>query len=279
MGWLTVPLLLLVVVIVAGGLAYAARSRPRPTPEPDDGVAPQHPIALLHGAFGFDEILVREQRHAYFHGVADRLQHHGIVVHKPVVHPVAGIHRRATQLAKQLRTLEGERVHLIAHSMGGLDARYAITKLGLADRVASLVTIGTPHHGTPLANMGNTVARSLGLRWLLVDAGDMLADLTTERMIAFNRDVPDVPGVFYASVVGRIAPTATDVHPLLAPGHAFIKRKMGDNDGIIPTSSQEWGEVLLIVDADHWAQVGWSGSVDTPAIYEAIARELRRRGL
>ena len=42
-------------------------------------------------------------------------------------------------------------MHLIAHSMGGLDARHMIVREGMAERVASLTTVGTPHNGTPVA--------------------------------------------------------------------------------------------------------------------------------
>src|SRR5262245_2215715 len=46
-------------------------------------------------------------------------------------------------------------IHIIAHSMGGLDARYALNRnlAGLAARVASLSTIGTPHGGSPIADL------------------------------------------------------------------------------------------------------------------------------
>ena len=44
------------------------------------------------------------------------------------------------------------KVHIIAHSMGGLDSRRMIVDLGMADKVASLTTIGTPHRGTILAD-------------------------------------------------------------------------------------------------------------------------------
>ena len=37
-----------------------------------------------------------------------------------------------------------EKVNIIAHSKGGLDSRYMITHLGLADKVASLTTVATP---------------------------------------------------------------------------------------------------------------------------------------
>ena len=45
-----------------------------------------------------------------------------------------------------------DRVILVAHSMGGLVARAWLRHYGAA-RVARIVTIGTPHHGTALANL------------------------------------------------------------------------------------------------------------------------------
>jgi len=43
-------------------------------------------------------------------------------------------------------------ISILAHSMGGLIARYYMTKLGGTGRVSKLITLGTPHHGTPIAN-------------------------------------------------------------------------------------------------------------------------------
>jgi len=45
-----------------------------------------------------------------------------------------------------------DRVILVAHSMGGLVARAWLRRHGAA-RVARIITIGTPHHGTALANL------------------------------------------------------------------------------------------------------------------------------
>ena len=44
--------------------------------------------------------------------------------------------------------------HIIGHSMGGLIARQYIQFHGGDERVKSLITLGTPHHGTPLATVG-----------------------------------------------------------------------------------------------------------------------------
>src|SRR5207237_9941038 len=45
------------------------------------------------------------------------------------------------------------KVNLIGHSMGGLDSRYAVSNLGLGDKVASVTTIGTPHRGSSVADV------------------------------------------------------------------------------------------------------------------------------
>lgn len=39
------------------------------------------------------------------------------------------------------------------HSMGGLDARYYVAALGGSKHVASITTIGTPHHGSHIADL------------------------------------------------------------------------------------------------------------------------------
>lgn len=41
-----------------------------------------------------------------------------------------------------------ERIHIVGHSLGGLIARYYVTRLGGDERVHTLVTMGTPHGGT-----------------------------------------------------------------------------------------------------------------------------------
>lgn len=37
--------------------------------------------------------------------------------------------------------------------MGGLDARYLVAALGGAKHVASITTVGTPHHGSHIADL------------------------------------------------------------------------------------------------------------------------------
>jgi triacylglycerol lipase len=202
----------------------------------------------------------------------------GAEVHRPRVPSYASIAARAEELARVVQQIRARKVNIIAHSMGGLDARYAITRLGLADRVASLITVGTPHLGTPVADLGARLAELLKLKALLgrvVDV-DAFHDLTTARMERFNQDVADAPGVAYASVVARI--DRGRAHPLLWATHAYLTERSGDNDGVVPSASQRWGEVVQEIEADHWAQIGWSPGFDTLGFYEELLRELRGRG-
>jgi triacylglycerol lipase len=202
----------------------------------------------------------------------------GAEVHRPRVASAASIALRAEELARLVRMIPAKKVNVIAHSMGGLDARYAIAKLGLADRVASLITIGTPHRGTPVADLGARLSDLLRLKSLLgrvVDV-DCFYDLTTERMERFNREIVDASGVMYGSVIARIE--RARAHRLLWATHVYLSERSGDNDGMVPLASQRWGEVWKEIDADHWAQIGWSGGFDALAMYEELLRELRGRG-
>ena len=230
----------------------------------------RHPVVLAHGVLGFDEIAIAGRRHRYFRNIADRLEPLGTRFHHSRVPPTASVAVRAQELVSLVRELPGGRVNVIAHSMGGLDARFAIARLGLSDRVVSLVTIGSPHLGTPLADLPGSKTAARMLRF------SALQDLTPAALERFNREVTNVKGVAYRSVV--CASDLRHTNPLLWPSHAYLSRHSGPNDGLVPASSQRWGEVLREVEADHWAQVGWSLRFDAAALYEEILRELAGLG-
>ncbi len=240
----------------------------------------RHPIVLAHGLLGFDAIAVAGVRNEYFRGLPDKLARHACAVHRPRVAAAGSVAARAEELAACIRALPDRRVNVIAHSMGGLDARYAIARLGIGSRVASLTTIGTPHLGTPLADLGTGVGKRLGVMATLERLGIPVGafyDLTTARMAEFNRAVPDARAVSYASVVG-VARRKRRTNPLLLPGHLYLLGHGGENDGLVPAASQRWGEVLCEIDADHWAQIGWSLHFDAAAFYDRLLTELRGRG-
>lgn len=296
-------LAILVAVLLVGLLAVAvvavARVRARRAPQgapsaplvetPLEGVqplpgpierGPPLPVVLVHGLFGFDRIGVPGARFDYFRGIAKHLESLGCQAHAVRLPPAASVPARARQLVAAIEALPHERIDLIAHSLGGLDARYALAHLGLARRVRALVTIGTPHRGSPIADLvlkgpigwAHRVMRGIGLP---TEAVEWLGTAALER---FNADVRDVPGVRYACVVGGLHDKRSVVPLPLVPAHAYLRRVAGVNDGLVPVSSQYWGETLAEIEADHFAQVGWRvsmrGTFDAAGLYAFIVARL-----
>jgi triacylglycerol lipase len=286
-------LLALLVVLEASRLFLAWRGRRRRLLERAAPVLPEEParpgaqegsraaivparrpsgvITLVHGFAGFDEVRVAGKRAAYFRGVRERLEARGFECVVPKLPPVAQIAVRARVLALELERIAagGRDVHVIAHSMGGLDARYALSTYG-ARGVRSLVTVATPHRGTPLAGTLARLARAAGFEPL----SHALRDLAPERLEALASAMRDARDVRYASVL--VAPRAGRVHPLLYPTYGLLARKVGDNDGLVPVASQAWGEIIGEADTDHWGVVGWGGAFDAAAFYDALVLALPR---
>jgi triacylglycerol lipase len=113
---------------------------------------------------------------------------------------------RARQLREQILDWTDEPVNIVAHSMGGLDARYLITHLGMADRVRSLTTIATPHRGTYLVDWFLTNFRSRVPLLLALEAMGMnvdgFRDCRPDACRIFNERTPDMPGVRYSAAPG-----------------------------------------------------------------------------
>jgi triacylglycerol lipase len=88
----------------------------------------------------------------YFRGL--RQQYPGALF--PKVDTIGDVADRAGQLAAQFAAgFKVGEIHIVAHSIGGLDARYLLAKNlgGLTCRVASLSMIATPHWGSPVADL------------------------------------------------------------------------------------------------------------------------------
>jgi triacylglycerol esterase/lipase EstA (alpha/beta hydrolase family) len=49
---------------------------------------------------------------------------------------------------------DAEQVDIVAHSLGGVVARYYVEQMGGSEHVAKLVTLGSPHRGTRLGRLG-----------------------------------------------------------------------------------------------------------------------------
>ena len=250
-----------------------------PVPGPSER-GPPLPVVLVHGLFGFDRIGVPGARFDYFRGIAKHLEALGCHAHAVRLPASASVPDRARELVTAIEALPHRRIDLIAHSLGGLDARYALSHLGLASRVRSLVTVGTPHRGTPLADLAlkgpldwaRRVVQAVGIPL------EALEWLGTEALAEFNSRVLDVPGVRYACVVGGMHRDDSVVPLALVPAHAYLRRVAGPNDGLVPIASQYWGETLAEIEADHFAQIGWRVAVrhtfDAPGLYAFVVARL-----
>ena len=143
----------------------------------------RHHVFLIPGFFGFANVgdlkyfrHVRSFLHAALgaRGVAP-------AIHYVATRPLASLERRAAILADALAEHAGADdapIHLIGHSTGGLDARLVtapdpelptpVDLSPLAARVRSVVSVATPHRGTPLADtfqgpMGEPLLRLLSV--------------------------------------------------------------------------------------------------------------------
>lgn len=231
-------------------------------------------IIFAHGILGFGNIGWLLPM-SYFNGVAKHLRQQGHLVTEPSVAPLGSIQERGTKLAKHIKELDiSDKAHIIAHSMGGLDARYALANdHEVAARIATLVTIGTPHRGSPLAdaavNLDNTLlaAAPSWLRNWFIQNKDTAAvyDLTISNASHFDETTPNVAGVRYIEVAGNTSKAGNNL-PLskLAALVGSINQEI--NDGIVTRSSAlhfpptTRYEHLDDWPVDHAGEIGWTAT-------------------
>jgi triacylglycerol esterase/lipase EstA (alpha/beta hydrolase family) len=114
----------------------------------DPAPAPvETPVLLVHGVLCNAGVWVRLARYLRKRGVTGLYS----LSYGP---PLASIETFAEQLARKIDAIMAAtgapRVIIIAHSMGGLVARAHLREHGTG-RIAGIVTIGSPHHGSMLA--------------------------------------------------------------------------------------------------------------------------------
>lgn len=250
------------------------------------------PIVLAHGIARFDVLRQRvhddldlpenelEDHLQYFKNIRSFLKANGFpAVSNSNVEFAGSVKVRAEELKSHIEGIlaqeNAEKVHIIAHSMGGLDARLMIVDLGMADRVASLTTIGTPHFGTVLADrvigFGGSLLLDILEKAVKLNL-DGFEDLTSAACDAFNRRARDFEaknGVFYQVYSGF--EEGNDMFLPLFASWFLIRALEGRNDGLVSVRSQEWESELIASDgtrktimrgefpfrADHLNQTGW----------------------
>jgi triacylglycerol lipase len=212
----------------------------------------KYPLLMLHG-IGF-----RDYKYINYWGrIPALLIKNGAKVYYGHQQAWGTIEDNAAEIKQKLLDIISEtgckKVNIIAHSKGGLDARYLISTLGMKENVASLTTISTPHRGSELltvlgkmkeknymklCRIMNTYFKKLGDT--NPDAYTSSRQLLPEYCEEFNKNNPDAEGIYYQSYASQMkAPTS---HGLLMVPFAVMKWVSGNNDGLVNIESAKWGE-------------------------------------
>jgi triacylglycerol lipase len=236
----------------------------------------KYPIVLCHGMAGFDSLFGVMD---YFHGIESALKSGGAEVYVTHVPAFSSTEARGEALLEQVEEILAisghKKVNLIGHSHGGLDIRYvASVKPGM---VASVTSVGSPHHGAELADylrdnlseggfgevVVSTFANSLGTLLGLLsgstseqDSVEALESLTSAGLDAFNTKYPaglpsawcgsgqaQVNGIRYYSwsgtgVITNVLDTVD--YPLGLASLVYEEK----NDGLVGKCSSHLGEVI-----------------------------------
>ncbi|MDE5742159.1 MAG: hypothetical protein K2H90_06890 [Oscillospiraceae bacterium] len=210
----------------------------------------KYPILMVHG-MGFRD----RKRLCYWGRIPKILEQNGARVFFGGQDSNGSVESNAEQLRRSLEeTLSrtgAEKVNIIAHSKGGLEARYLISTMGLGDRIATLTTLSTPHNGSL------TVDKLLKIPAPVVKFGCKAADIwfkiigdknpdtysainlfKTSSAEKFNKENPDDPQVYYQSygfVMNGFFSDITMCIPWLA-----VYSVEGENDGLLAPRAVRW---------------------------------------
>lgn len=234
----------------------------------------RYPLLMVHGIFFRDWQLLD-----YWGRIPGALQANGAKVFYGRQQSADAVSRSAQELCEQIIHIiesEGcEKVNIIAHSKGGLDARFAISHYGMDRYVASLTTVNTPHRGCNfvdlllrilpggllhfLAGRYNALFRKLGD--ISPDFEKGVRDLTAARCADFNRETPDCPGVYYQSVMSKLQSAFGTIFPLCFSA-LLIRRLDGENDGLVSTASAVWGNFRGVISTPYRKGISHGDVID-----------------
>jgi len=212
----------------------------------------RYPLVMVHG------VLFRDLKYFNYWGrIPKELTRYGARVYYGNQDAVGTVEDNARDIRNKIREIQEEtgceKVNIIAHSKGGLDARYLITTLGMEDRVASLTTINTPHRGCRfvdyackmpqglyrfIANRVDNTFRRMGE--VHPDFYTAVRQFTTASSREFNECTPDSPKVYYQSYASKMKTLFGD--SLLCVPYCIIRLLEGPNDGLVSVHSAPWGD-------------------------------------
>ena len=228
-----------------------------------------HAVVLAHGLLGWGARTAHKIcGAAYFHRIEDHLRRkHGLRVLTPTVAGIAHSSVRGAELLEQIHAWPerraGERVTVIGHSQGGLDARWAVSQLGGDGLIQHLITLSTPHHGSALCEdvalpllrcTPGSLHSVIDSLCVPVEAADFLS---SGALRDFNEACPDSSDVLYQSLGGARGRYAEYWAPFIATAPLLNRFDPGPNDGLVSAASSRWGEYLGTLAYDHVDQLNF----------------------
>ncbi|MBQ8199616.1 MAG: triacylglycerol lipase [Lachnospiraceae bacterium] len=258
-----------------------------------------YPLIMVHG-IGF-----RDLKYFNYWGRAPRyLLRNGATIYYGHQKAWGTIEENAAAIAQTIdRALEetgAKKVNIIAHSKGGLDSRYLITHMNYADKVASLTTMSTPHHGSELLDLLNQLPKPVFRKLAQIldrsfetfgdDHPDSYASaqqLSPAYCKEFNERTPDAENVLYQSYASVMRFSFSD--SLLFFPHLLLWLKTGErNDGLVTESSARWGNYLGTLKSKSLRGISHGDMIDLKRedikgfdsieIYQSIVQNLKQRG-
>lgn len=214
----------------------------------------KYPVLLVHGVFFRDYEFFN-----YWGRIPEELEKNGCKIYYGNHSSALGVPNSAKELASRIKSIIKEtgceKVNIIAHSKGGLDARYAISNYDCDKYVASLTTINTPNKGcyfadylfehTPdsvkegLAKTYNAAMKKLGDK--KPDFLEAVYDLTSSRVKELNSEMKHKEDVYYQSFGSRLKKSKDGRFPMNFT-NKIVKYFDGYNDGLVGESSFQYGE-------------------------------------
>jgi pimeloyl-ACP methyl ester carboxylesterase len=156
-------------------------------------------------------------------------------------------------IAEQLKQKIGSqgRLWIVAHSMGGLIARSFMIEKNGDSQVEGLITLGTPHHGTPLANPESTAYSILCLWQGLIDPFIQGTGVTDLRWDLFNGDSRFAPNQWLEKlnasdpnhekkIIAYYGEISGVISSYLVPRLCLRALNYPLNDGVVPSESAEY---------------------------------------
>lgn len=274
---------------MADRLTLLKRFQLQEFPQPDLAQV-RNPLFLCHGYGAIGSVI----NSGPLHDPCMELRSHGVPAIAPNIVPYARIETRAENWVRLIKIFcedyGCEKVNVVAHSMGGLDMRYAITHLGASEYVSSLTTIASPHHGSSLADLilkaPELVTEKLSemFDWFgdnmypktKSDALGSLEQLTCSYLKeSFNPNTPDHDEVTYYSYSAAVGKgTEHSLNPVYKFQNNHIFQNEGPNDSFVSVESAKWGEHIKTVPLSHLAQMHIQVSKNVQPLYEAFWLEL-----